>query len=84
MFREILEPRLLLSASKSKQTVERLSFCSIPGANCSAFGCSASRSASGISVFGLPKGKDEYSKTWRDKLIHIITKDRVIDPAMNA
>ena len=76
MFREILEPRLLLSASKSKQTVERLSFLLHPWSKFSAFGYCTSRSSSGISVFDLPKGKDEYSKTWRDKLMHIITKDR--------
>ena len=51
----------------------------MPGANCSIFGCSTSRSSRGISIFGLPQRNGEYSSSWREKMINTITKDRVID-----
>ena len=51
----------------------------MPGANCSIFDCSTSRTSRGISIFGLPRGNDEYNMVWREKLINVITKDRVID-----
>ena len=54
----------------------------MPGANCSIFGCNVSRSKSGIAIFKIPSGDDDYNTKWREKLIHIITKDRVIDHAL--
>ena len=54
----------------------------MPGANCSIFGCTSSRYSKHITIFGLPKGNDEYNTTWRKKLINIITKDRVVDMSL--
>lgn len=51
----------------------------MPGANCSIFGCSTSRRTTGISIFCIPQGNDEYNTSWRQKLIAVITKDRVVD-----
>ena len=51
----------------------------MPGANCSIYGCTTSRYSQGMATFGLPKGEDTYNMEWRAKLVHIITKDRVID-----
>ena len=51
----------------------------MPGANCSIYGCPTSRKSKGISIFRVPTGDDEYSKNWREKIVNIITKDRVID-----
>ena len=56
----------------------------MPGANCSIFGCTTSRYTSGVAIFGLPRGDDTYNVDWRRKLIHIITKDRVIDRSLRA
>jgi len=39
----------------------------MPGANCSIFGCSTSRKTKGIAI------------EWRQKIVQIITRDRVID-----
>ena len=54
----------------------------MPGANCSIFGCSVSRRTSGIAIFKIPGGNDEFSSSWREKLVNIITKDRVIDKGL--
>lgn len=51
----------------------------MPGANCSIYGCSTSRKNKGIAIFRVPTGNDEYSKTWREKIVNIITRDREID-----
>ena len=50
----------------------------MPGANCSIFGCPTSRKCKGIAIFKVPTGDDEYNTRWREKIVHIITKDRVI------
>lgn len=49
------------------------------GANCSIFGCSTNRRHKGISIFSLPKGKDELSSRTRDEWVRVITRDREID-----
>lgn len=56
----------------------------MPGANCSIYGCSVSRRPEykGLSLFKVPAGKSDFDKNWRDKLISIITKDRVIDNSL--
>ena len=54
----------------------------MPGANCSIFGCSTSRKSKGIAIFKVPSGDDEYNKTWRDKIVTIITRDREIDTGL--
>ena len=51
----------------------------MPGANCSIYGCKTSRKDKGIAIFRVPTGEDEFSTKWRDEIVNIITKDRVID-----
>ena len=50
-------------------------------ANCSIHGCHSSRRPKYdvIGVYKVPSGNDEFVKNWREKLVFIITKDRVID-----
>ena len=54
------------------------------GDNCSIFGCTVSRWSKykGIAIFKVPGRKTEFEKTWRDKLVAVITKDRQIDAAL--
>ena len=51
----------------------------MPGSNCSIFGCSTSRKTTGVSIFKVPGGNDEFNTKWRKNLVHIITRERVID-----
>ena len=53
----------------------------IPGVNCSILGCHVSRRTKyeGLSIFKVPSGDSEFETTWRNKLIVIVTRDRVID-----
>ena len=51
----------------------------MPGENCSIFNCHSSRAAPGISFFRVPTKDDEYSTNWRNNIIAVITRDRVID-----
>ena len=51
----------------------------MPGANCSIFGYTKSRSTKGLAEFGIPKKDDEWHRDWRENLVNIITKDREID-----
>ena len=54
------------------------------GDNCSIYGGTVSRKAKykGISLFKLPCGDGEFETSWRNKLVAIITKDRVIDSSL--
>ena len=54
----------------------------MPGANCSIFGCSTSRKSKGISIFRVPTGDDDYNTKWREKIVNIITKDRLINESL--
>ena len=54
----------------------------MPGANCTIFGCNTSRIHKGISIFKVPKSVDNYSKKWRENVISVITRDRVIDQSL--
>ena len=56
----------------------------MPGDNCSLYGCTVSRRSKhkGIAIFKIPTGDTDFEKKWREKLISIITKDRVIDAAL--
>ena len=54
----------------------------MPGANCSNFGCTTSRYKKGVAVLKVPGGDDEYNTSWRGKLVHVVTKDRVITPGL--
>ena len=49
------------------------------GANCSIFGCGLKRRHSGISIFSLPKGKDNLSIKTHDEWVRVITRNREID-----
>ena len=44
------------------------------GANCSIFGCSDSRRKSGIAIFKVPHGDDEWSSNWRKSIISVLKK----------
>jgi len=54
----------------------------MPGANCSIFGCNTSRRMVGLGIFKIPSGDDEFNTKWRNKLLDIVTKNRVVDSAM--
>ena len=53
----------------------------MPGVNCSILGCLVSRRAKykGLSIFKVTSGDSEFETSWRNKLIAIVTRDRVID-----
>ena len=51
----------------------------IPGENCSNFHCHISRAAPGISFLRIPTMGNEYTTNWRNKIVAVITRDRVID-----
>ena len=44
-------------------------------------GCHVSRRSKykGLSIFKVPSGDSEFETTWRNKLIAVVTRDRVID-----
>ena len=54
----------------------------MPGANCSILNCNTSRKHKGISIFKVPSEDDDFNKQWRENLVKIITKDRVIDASL--
>lgn len=54
----------------------------MPGANCSIYGCSTSRKKKGIAIFRVPTGDDEFNTKWRENIVSIITKDRIIDKSL--
>ena len=56
----------------------------MPGAYCSIFGCPVSRNHVGLSMFRIPTKDDECSINWRQKLLNIVTRDRVIDKGLKS
>ena len=58
------------------------------GANCSIFGFwlrevpHTSQRNRSVSLFKIPSINDDFNKEWRKKVLHIITKDRVIDESL--
>ena len=57
----------------------------MPGSNCSIYGCAMSTKKGkeqDIAMFGIPKKDDDYSVKWREKLVAIITRDRVVDESL--
>ena len=52
------------------------------GANCSIFGCSSSRTQSGVAIFKVTQEDDEWSFNWRKSIISVVTKDSIIDKAL--
>ena len=53
----------------------------MPGDNCSIYGCGTSRSKKykGVGIFKVPSGEDPFNTKWREQLIHVVTRNRVID-----
>ncbi|XP_066915394.1 uncharacterized protein [Clytia hemisphaerica] len=51
----------------------------MPGANCSMYGCGTSRKHKDIGIFKLPLPKDDFHRKWRQELIDIILRYRVLD-----
>ena len=51
-------------------------------ANCSILGCSTSTRKSGVAIFKVPLGDDEWSSNWRKSIISVVIKDCVIDKAL--
>ena len=56
----------------------------MPGANCCIPGCNVYHKKDGLSLFKIIKATDEWSKTWRDKVIGVVLKYRVIDKAFKS
>lgn len=56
----------------------------MPGDNCSILGCPVSRSRKykGIGIYKVPSGDSEWETKWREKLVAIVTRDRVVDSAL--
>ena len=54
----------------------------MPGANCSIYGCPISRGNKGVTIFKVPVPNSDFNKEWRNELINVITKDRVIDDGL--
>ena len=52
------------------------------GANCSIYGCSTSRKNKDVGIFRLPAVKDDLSKKWREELLNVILRDRVLDESL--
>ena len=51
----------------------------MPGANCSKFTCTKSRTTIGLAVFVIRKKDDNWHRDWREKLVNIITKEREME-----
>ena len=57
----------------------------MPGGNCAIYGCSSSRTTPGVSLFNVPSRKeDPYMINCRNKIVDIITRDRVIDSSLRS
>lgn len=56
----------------------------MPGDNCSIYGCGTSRSKKykGVGIFKIPSGVDSFNTKWREQLLNIVTRDRVIDAGL--
>ena len=54
----------------------------MPGANCSMYGCGTSRKHKDIGIFKLPLPKDDFHRKWRQDLIDIILRFRVLDESL--
>ena len=53
----------------------------MPGANCPIFGCGVSRKPKyqGIGIFKIPPSAEKNNQSWRKALLHVLTRDRVVD-----
>ena len=59
-------------------------FFTMPGANCSIYGCGTSRKHVGVGIFRIPSAKDEVSTKTREAWLNVITKDRVVDKSLRS
>ena len=63
-------------------------FLQMLAANCSIFGFRlrevphTSQRNKSVSLFKIPSTNDDFNKEWRKKVLHIITKERVIDESL--
>ena len=55
----------------------------MPGENISIFNCQSSYVAPGISFFRVPTKDVEYSTNYRNSIVAVIARDRVIDGNFN-
>ena len=53
----------------------------MPGSNCTIIDCNVSRKHK-LALFQIPTKDDEYSTLQRNKLVAVITRDRVIDAGL--
>ena len=53
----------------------------MPGSNCAIIGCNISRKYK-LALFQISTKDDEYSTVCRNKLVAIITRDRVVDAGL--
>ena len=51
----------------------------MPGENCCIFGCGTCRREKGVSIWKLPTPNTPARAKWREELLRIITRDRVVD-----
>ena len=57
----------------------------MPGGNCAIYDCSSSRTTPGVSLFKVPSSKeDPYMINWRNKILDIITRARVVDSSLRS
>jgi hypothetical protein len=56
----------------------------MPGDNCSILGCPVSRRAKykGIGIYKVPSGDGKFETSWREKLVAVIIRNRVVDSAL--
>ena len=52
------------------------------GSNCAMLNCHNSRRKPGVAILRVPTGDDEWSASWRNDIINVVTRDRVIDKAL--
>ena len=51
----------------------------MPGANCAFPSCGVSRRHSGVGIFQIPKRNDTFHMEWRENLLAVLKKYRVVD-----
>ena len=52
---------------------------SMPGTNCSIYGCGTCRNQKIYSIFKIPVAKDISNASWRSELLKVVTKDHILD-----
>ena len=49
------------------------------GCNCSIYGCNTSRRHVGLAIFKIPKPSNAFNTEWRENVLKVVLKDRVLD-----